>query len=130
MLFHNNRALLLRRIVSTVALPIKSNQQVLSSIIMDQDRIFRSLRKFIWDDAECQALSSFVTRETINVDSNSASSERCGILLQSVMGGGKTSVLKLLHSSLKKKNVLYMDCSILSLANRYALCVVPPCVDN
>ncbi len=97
---------------------------------MDQGEIIRSLRKFIWGDAECQAISSFVTRETINVDSNSASSERCGILLQGVMGGGKTSVLKLLHSSLNEKNVLYMDCSILSLANRYALCVVTPCTDH
>ena len=93
---------------------------------MDQHQIYTLLRKFIWDNAECQALSAFVTRETINVDSNSFSRGPSGLLLQGVMGGGKTSVLKLLHSLLQEKNVVYMDCSVLSLANRYVLTVVTP----
>ena len=85
---------------------------------MDQHQICASLRKFIWGDAECQALSAFVTREAKNVDSNSFSRGPSGLLLQGVMGGGKTSVLKLLHSLLQERNVFYMDCSVLSLANR------------
>jgi hypothetical protein len=86
---------------------------------MNADQLYQSLRKLVWDNEQCSMLAH-VVKIGVGNSRDSVKLVRSGLILQGVIGGGKTTLLKLIQNFTGEKCVL-IDCSTLSLSDRYAV---------
>lgn len=84
---------------------------------MQAVHLHESLRQMVWDSHQCEFLASLVLRMS-ECAPGPEFLARKGVLIQAVLGGGKTSILQVLQDSLINRHVIRLDCANLSLLNR------------